>query len=274
MFSKKSKYIVSSPFAIWIVGFIVLPICFVLYYAFVNENGAFTFENIKNVFTNAYSLKSIWLTVKLSFCSTLLCFLLAYPLALFLNNLKTTKKELIVFFIILPMWMNFMLQIIAINVLLEDTGVLNLLLSKLGLPNFSILSTPQAIVIGMAYDYFPFMVLPIYNSISRIDKSLIEAAHDLGASKFAVLRKIIFPLSLPGIVSGITMVFVPSISDFAIAEMLGGSKILLIGNIVEMNFTKGFYNAGAAQALVLMAFVTVSMMLTGGSKDEEQGVMM
>lgn len=274
MFRGKGKYLVSGPFTIWIIGFILLPLCFVLYYAFVGADGSFTLENFRAAFTDSNNLKALWMTVRISVCSTLICFLLAYPLALFLNSLKTAKKGLIVFFIILPMWMNFMLQIIAINVLLEDNGVLNQILSLFGLPNLSLLSTPYAIAIGMVYDYFPFMVLPIYNAVSRIDHSVIEAAEDLGASRFTVLRKVIFPLSMPGIVSGITMVFVPSISDFAIAEMLGGSKVLLIGNIVEMNFTKGFYSTGAAQAAVLMVFVVVTMLLTGGSKNQEEGVML
>ena len=166
------------------------------------------------------------------------------------------------------MWMNFMLQMVAINVILEDNGIINMLLSSLGLPNMHIANTFGAILIGMVYDYFPFMLLPIYNTVSRIDKDLINASKDLGASSFMTFLKVTLPLSMPGVISGITMVFVPAISDFAIAEMLGGGKIMLIGNVVEMSFTKGQYFQGSGLALILMLFVVASSLIPGDDEAE------
>ena len=167
--------------------------------------------------------------------------------------------------------MNFMLQMVAINVILEDNGIINSLLSSLGLPKFHIANTFGAILIGMSYDYFPFMLLPIYNTISRIDIDYINASKDLGANGLKTFLKVTFPLSLPGVISGITMVFVPAISDFAIAEMLGGGKIMLIGNVVEMSFTKGHYYQGSGLALLLMVFVLLSSLIPTGENDTEGG---
>lgn len=260
MTSKKNVW-VSGPYIIWISGFIVLPILTIIFYAFTDAQRNFTFDNIVNAVTDSANIKALGLTLLLAFSATIICLLLAFPLALCLTNLKIKHKDMVIYLFILPIFMNFMLQMVAINVIIEDNGVINALLSALGLPRFSIANTFTAILIGMVYDYFPFMLLPIYNTISRIDGDYINASKDLGANNTQTFMKIIVPLSVPGIVSGVTMVFVPAISDFAIAEMLGGGKIMLIGNVVEMSFTKGHYYQGSGLAFLLMIFVFISSLI-------------
>ncbi len=259
---KNNRRWLAGPYLIWVVGFIILPLLTIIYFAFTNANGGFTFDNISSVFTNEYTLKALGLSLRIAAVSTLLCLILAYPLAICLNNLNLRSKSFVVWLFILPIWLNFMLQMVAIMILIEDNGVLNYILGLLGLPAARIMSTKAAIIIGMVYDYFPFMLLPIYNSISDIDRGLIDASMDLGANPFTTFRKVTLPLSLKGVLSGITMVFIPAISDFAIAEMLGGGKVLLIGNIVELDFTKGYYNAGSGLAMVLMLFVLITIGLS------------
>lgn len=179
-----------------------------------------------------------------------------------LKDSKLGKKGFMVFIFILPMWMNFLLRTMAWQVLLEKNGIINQVLDFIGLPHLDIINTPAAVVLGMVYDYLPFMILPIYNALVKIDKNVIEAAYDLGASGMQVLTKVIAPLSLPGIVSGITMVFVPSLTTFAVSNMLGGGKVNLIGNIIEQEFTTGSnWNLGAGLSLVMMIFIVISMAL-------------
>lgn len=266
--TNKRNIWLTGPYLVWIAGFIVLPLLVILFYAFTNAAGEFTFSNITAAVTDVTNIKAFGLTMLLGFLATAICLLLAYPLALCLTKLKIKQKSSVIFLFILPMWMNFMLQMVAINVILEDNGIINMLLSSLGLPNMHIANTFGAILIGMVYDYFPFMLLPIYNTVSRIDKDLINASKDLGASSFMTFLKVTLPLSMPGVISGITMVFVPAISDFAIAEMLGGGKIMLIGNVVEMSFTKGQYFQGSGLALILMLFVVASSLIPGNDEAE------
>lgn len=266
--TNKRNIWLTGPYLVWIAGFIVLPLLVILFYAFTNPAGNFTFSNITAAVTDVTNIKAFGLTMLLGFLATAICLLLAYPLALCLTKLKIKQKSSVIFLFILPMWMNFMLQMVAINVILEDNGIINMLLSALGLPNMHIANTFGAILIGMVYDYFPFMLLPIYNTVSRIDKDLINASKDLGASSFMTFLKVTLPLSMPGVISGITMVFVPAISDFAIAEMLGGGKIMLIGNVVEMSFTKGQYFQGSGLALILMLFVVASSLIPGDDEAE------
>lgn len=266
--NKKTLWL-SGPYLIWITGFILLPLLTIIFYAFTERGGNFTFSNIVSAVTDTANLKALGLTLLLAASATLIGLVLAYPLAICLSKLKLKKKNFIIFLFILPMWMNFMLQMVAINVILEDNGVINSFLNLLGLPNIHIANTYAAILIGMVYDYFPFMLLPIYNTVSSIDKDLLNASRDLGANPIRTFFKVSLPLSMPGIISGMTMVFIPAISDFAIAEMLGGGKIMLIGNVVEMSFTKGHYNAGSGLALLLMVFVVVSSLITGGNTEAE-----
>lgn len=268
MTNKKNLWL-SGPYLIWIAGFIILPLFTIVYYAFTEKRGGFTLENIVAALSDTANLKALGLTLLLAASATLIGLALAYPLAICLSKLKIKQKNFIIFLFILPMWMNFMLQMVAINVILEDNGLINSVLNMFGLKSVHIANTYTAILIGMVYDYFPFMLLPIYNTVSSIDKDLLNASRDLGANPVKTFFKVSLPLSMPGIISGATMVFIPAISDFAIAEMLGGGKIMLIGNVVEMNFTKGHYNTGSGLALLLMVFVVVSSLLTDSKKEDE-----
>lgn len=270
MTSKKNIWL-SSPYIIWIIGFILIPIFTIVYYAFTDNTKKFTFSNIIGAVTDTANLKALGITVLLATLATLICLFLAYPLAICLTKLNIKNKSFLIYLFILPIFMNFMLQMVAINVILEDNGIINSILQMIGLPKIHIANTFGAILIGMSYDYFPFMLLPIFNTISRIDTDYINASKDLGANGIKTFLKVTFPLSLPGVISGITMVFVPAISDFAIAEMLGGGKIMLIGNVVEMSFTKGHYYQGSGLALLLMIFVLLSSLIPTGDNDTEGG---
>jgi spermidine/putrescine transport system permease protein len=269
LLTNKKNLWLSGPYLIWIAGFIILPLFTIVYYAFTEKRGGFTLENIVAALSDTANLKALGLTLLLAASATLIGLALAYPLAICLSKLKIKQKNFIIFLFILPMWMNFMLQMVAINVILEDNGLINSVLNMLGLKSVHIANTYTAILIGMVYDYFPFMLLPIYNTVSSIDKDLLNASRDLGANPVKTFFKVSLPLSMPGIISGATMVFIPAISDFAIAEMLGGGKIMLIGNVVEMNFTKGHYNTGSGLALLLMVFVVISSLLTDSKKEDE-----
>ena len=193
--------------------------------------------------------------------STVICLLLAYPLAMILRKMGDSNS-VIVFLFVLPMWMNFLLRTIAWQSLLEKEGVINGILTALHLPTIDIINTPAAIVLGMVYNFLPFMILPLYNCLAKIDDNVVNAAHDLGANWLQTFVRVILPLSVPGIISGVTMVFVPALTTFVISDILGGSKILLIGNIIEQQFTVSYdWNAGAGLSIVLMIFVLLSMAL-------------
>lgn len=246
------KYLFSSPFIMFIICGTVIPMLVIAYYGLTSRNGDFTFSNIEAILSPNH-LEALGLSLLLSLSATLICLVLAFPLAVILKNSKLGKKGFMVFVFILPMWMNFVLRTMAWQVLLEKNGILGFL---------GIINTPAAVVLGMVYDYLPFMVLPIYNALIKIDNSIVEAAYDLGASGKTVLLKILFPLSIPGIVSGVTMVFVPSLTTFAISNMLGGGKVNLIGNIIEQEFTQASnWNLGSGLSLVMMIFIVISMAL-------------
>ena len=258
----KSKKLLSAPFLFWAALFIIVPLCMVFYYGLTDKTGAFTLENVIAMSSPEHS-KALWEAIKLSVLSTILCLILAYPLAMILTNMSKGQDSLIILIFILPMWMNFLLRTLAWQTLLEKNGVINGILSFLGLPTLSIINTPTAIVLGMVYNFLPFMVLPIYNVLVKIDKNLISAAHDLGANWVQTFLKIIFPLSVPGVISGITMVFVPALTTFVISRLLGGSKVLLIGNVIEQEFTQtGNWHLGSGLSIVLMLFIIVNMVLS------------
>lgn len=237
----------------------LIPACVIAYYGMTDRSGAFTLANLVAIASGEHA-KALGLSLLLAFASTVICLLLAFPLGLALKDSKLGKKGFMVFVFILPMWMNFLLRTMAWQVLLEKNGIINGMLASIGLPAFNIINTPAAVILGMVYDYLPFMILPIYNALIKIDNNLIEAAYDLGASKSLVFRKVIVPLSVPGIVSGVTMVFVPSLTTFAISNMLGGGKVNLIGNIIEQEFTASSnWNLGSGLSLVMMIFIVISM---------------
>ena len=268
--SNKLKKWLAAPYAVWAVGFIIIPLILILYYAFTGEEGGFTLSNFAYVATKE-NIKALGLALWLSLLSTVLCLVLAYPLAMILANRNVNQTSFIVLIFILPMWMNFLLRTLAWQTLLEKNGVINSILSFFHLPGISIINTPGAIILGMVYNFLPFMVLPIYNTLAKIDDNVINAARDLGADNYQTLTKILLPLSVPGIVSGVTMVFVPALTTFVISNLLGGSKILLIGNVIEQEFTKGSnWNLGAGLSIVLMIFILLSMtMIAKYDKDGE-----
>ena len=237
----------------------LIPACVIAYYGMTDRSGAFTLANLVAIASGEHA-KALGLSLLLAFASTVICLLLAFPLGLALKDSKLGKKGFMVFVFILPMWMNFLLRTMAWQVLLEKNGIINGMLAGIGLPALNIINTPAAVILGMVYDYLPFMILPIYNALIKIDNNVIEAAYDLGASKSLVFRKVIVPLSVPGIVSGVTMVFVPSLTTFAISNMLGGGKVNLIGNIIEQEFTASSnWNLGSGLSLVMMIFIVISM---------------
>jgi spermidine/putrescine transport system permease protein len=256
-----NKKLLSGPYTLWMIGFTIIPLALIVYYGLTDRSGAFTLANIIAITTAEHS-KALWLSLGLSFVSTLICLILAYPLAMVLRAKGVGQGSFIVFIFILPMWMNFLLRTLAWQTLLEKNGVINGILTTLHLPTQNLINTPGAIVLGMVYNFLPFMVLPIYNVLVKIDDNVINAAKDLGANFTQVLLRILLPLSVPGIVSGITMVFVPALTTFVISNLLGGSKILLIGNVIEQEFTKGSnWNLGSGLSLVLMFFILISMAL-------------
>lgn len=269
------KKLLGTPYFIWSALFILIPLGIVFYYGLTDEKGALTLKNIMAISSPGHA-KSLWIALCLSFVSTLICLLLAYPLAMILsgsghasptgsmsNKPRTDRKNIIVLIFILPMWMNFLLRTLAWQTLLEKTGVINGILSFLGLPSLRIINTSYAIVLGMVYNFLPFMVLPLYNALSKIDENVINAAKDLGANKIQTFFHVILPLSVPGIISGITMVFVPALTTFVISTLLGGSKVLLIGNVIEQEFTQASnWHLGSGLSIVLMIFILINMVVT------------
>ncbi|MBS5604057.1 ABC transporter permease [Clostridium sp. AF18-27] len=253
------KKLLSGPYLFWMVGFTLIPLALIFWYGITDKSGAFTLQNVLAI-ASADHASALWLSLGLSLVSTLICLLLAYPLAMILRGRGQAASGFIVFIFVLPMWMNFLLRTMAWQTLLEKNGVINGILTWLHLPKQSLINTPWAIILGMVYNFLPFMVLPIYNVLSKIDDNTINAAKDLGANSFQTLIFIWLPLSIPGIISGITMVFVPSLTTFVISDLLGGSKILLIGNVIEQEFTKGSnWHLGSGLSLVLMVFILISM---------------
>lgn len=256
-----SKKLLSGPYLLWMIGFTVIPLALIVFYGLTDRSGAFTLANVLSIGT-AEHRKALFLSLGLSLISTLVCLLLAYPLAMILRKRNIGKGSFVVFIFILPMWMNFLLRTLAWQTLLEKNGVINGILSSLHLPPQSLINTSGAIILGMVYNFLPFMVLPIYNVLCKIDDNTINAAQDLGANFFQTLFYIWLPLSVPGIISGVTMVFVPALTTFVISNLLGGSKILLIGNVIEQEFTKGSnWHLGSGLSLVLMIFILLSMAL-------------
>ena len=256
------KSLLSGPYLVWMTGFTIIPLLMILWYGLTGRDGAFTLENILSI-AEPDHMKALVLSLGLSLISTLLCLFLAYPLAMILRGRGNKAGSFIVFIFILPMWMNFLLRTLAWQTLLEKNGVINGILSFFHLPGISIINTPAAIVLGMVYNFLPFMVLPLYNVLVKIDKSVINAAYDLGANGVQTFVRIIFPLSLPGMFSGITMVFVPALTTFVISKILGGSKILLIGNVIEQEFTQtGNWNLGSGLSIVLMLFIIFNMVIS------------
>ncbi len=258
---------------IWSVGFTVIPLIVIVRYAFSDPAGNFTLSNILAIFDRING-RAFCISLLVAFICTLICILMAYPLVMAIRHLNLSSSAFTLIFLILPMWMNFILRILAWQMILADNGILNHFLSALGLPAISVANTWTAVVIGVVYDYFPYMMLPIYTAVSGIGDDVTEAAYDLGAGHFRVFLHVIFPLSLPGLWSGITMVFVPSMTSFAVADILGGGKTQLIGNIIEQEFMRSSeMNLGAGLSVSLMIFMLITLPFTnrGGNGKKEPG---
>lgn len=252
----------AAPFLIWAVLFIFCPVVAIAWYGLTDAQGAMTLANI-SLMTHWEYLKALELSIVLALISTVICLIVAYPLCLILTEKKRGKGSLLFLLFILPMWMNSLLTTMAWQTILEKNGILNQFLRLLSLPDVSLINTPAAIVIGMIYNFLPYMVLPLYVALSKINGNVIAAARDLGASSWQTFTKVILPLSLPGAISGITMVFIPSLTTFFISGLLGGNKILLIGNIVEQEFTMAYdWHLGSGLSLVLMVFIFINMAVT------------
>lgn len=257
----KNKWL-SAPYILWSAVFIIVPLGMILYYGLTDQTGSFTLDNITAI-ASAGHAKALRVSLLLSLVSTLVCFLLAYPLAMILAGVQVKRHNFIILVFILPMWMNFLLRTLAWQTLLEKNGVINHVLSFLHLPALRIINTPAAIILGMVYNFLPFMVLPLYNALSKIDTNVINAARDLGANHVYTFIRIILPLSIPGIISGITMVFIPALTTFLISKLLGGGKILLIGNIIEEEFTQASnWHLGSGLSIVLMMFIIFNMVVS------------
>ena len=270
MKAMNKRPLLSGPYIVWIAGFTVIPLLIIIKYAFTNQSGAFTLENILAMFEPVH-LKAMIFSVETAFLCTVICIIISYPLVLALRRLGLGGRSFTIFILILPMWINFILRLLALQMILSNNGFLNLFLSFLGLPEWNVANTRTAIMIGIVYDYLPYMVLAIFNSVDGIDSDIIEAARDLGANGFQVFLRIILPLSVPGLLSGIVMVFVPSMTSFVTANILGGGKEQLIGNVIEEEFMVTMnWNLGSGLSVILMVFVLISMTFTANNETNER----
>ena len=268
--TKKIAGFLGLPYYIWAAAFIIIPLLMVVWYGLTDKNGAFTLANVLAIWQPAHR-KALLLSFLLSLGSTLLCLLLAYPLCMFLVGMQKQANSFLVMLLIVPMWMNFLLRTYAWQSILERSGIINTALAYLGLPRLHLINNPGAIILGMVYDFLPFMVLPIYNALQKIDPNVINAARDLGANSAQTLLRVIFPLSVPGVISGITMVFVPALTTFVISSLLGGGKILLIGNVIEQEFTLAYdWNLGSGLSLVLLIFIVLNVIIGTLTEREEE----
>jgi len=272
----RTKYF-AYPYMVWIIIFIALPTFLVLLYSITTKesNGLttiqFTFENFRKFFQPIY-LDILWDSIYLAAVSTAICLLLGYPAAYIISNTHISRRNTLLFLCILPMWMNMLLRTYAWMTILGNNGILNNFFAFLGLPRFNMLYTRGATVMGMVYNFIPFMILPIYTALSKMDKGLLEAADDLGADKKTVFRKVILPLSMPGVISGVIMVFMPAVSTFIIPQLLGGNKSMMIGNLVEKLFIlNGDWNFGSAISIVMMLIILLSMSIMNKFDVDKEG---
>jgi spermidine/putrescine transport system permease protein len=252
------------PYLIWMVVFTLIPLVTIVFYAFTDKSGNFSFEPFMSAFFYGdVFVRSLWIAL----ISTFICVVLAYPMAYIMSRCKERTQSLLVMLVTVPMWMNFLLRIYAWVILLQNNGPIDTALSLLGI-NVNLMGNQGAVILGMVYEFLPFMILPIYTVMSKIDNRLIEAAQDLGSNGFQVFRRVVFPLSVPGIISGITMVFVPSASTFLVAQYLGGTNDIMIGDIIEKIFWTD-QNTGSAISLMLMVFILIFLVVMNIFGDEE-----
>ncbi len=270
MNKKSTTALLNSPYAVWAAIFIVVPLFIVVYYAFTDASGAFTFDNIKSLgdYTDIFIISILY-----SLIATLITIIIAYPFAYAMTKKSIASQKMQMMLVMLPMWMNLLIRTYSWLNILERNGLINNFLALLGIEPLKMIGTPGAVILGMVYNYLPYMILPIYTVLSKIDPTLLEAAEDLGCSAFEKMRRLIIPMSMPGVVSGIAMVFVPSVSTFYISQKLGDGKIMLIGDVIERQIQVSYnYNLGASISLVLMVMILISMTVMNRFSDADGGV--
>ena len=274
---KQSESRLATPYAIWSVLFIVIPLILIVFFSFtkqVDGRYMFTLDNFDKFFNVMY-FKVVRRSLVLAFISTVLCLIVGYPTAYIISKAKPSRRATLLLLCILPMWMNFLLRTYAWSAILGKNGFINTLLGMVGLGPINIIYTDAAVLLGMVYNFLPFMILPIHTILSKMDQDLINAAKDLGANNFQVFTKVIFPLSLPGVISGITMVFMPAVSTFVISKLLGGGQFYLIGNLIEQEFMSvGDWHFGSAISIFMMIIILISMAIMNkysSGNDKEGG---
>lgn len=262
--------LISSPYVVWSVLFIVAPLIFVVYYSFTNLSGDFTLDNISALSKYAPTfLRSIWFGI----VATVICLLIAFPLAYIISQKTEKVQRTLVMLVMLPMWMSFLIRTYSWMALLQDTGIINSFLAKLGIDPIHMINTSGAVILGMVYNFLPYMIMPIYSVMAKLDYSMVEAAQDLGGNRLTVIKRCIIPMSMPGVISGITMVFVPSVSTFYISQKLGGGSFDLIGDVIERQFQQSYnYNLGASLSLVLMVLILICMAVMNRFSGDEEGM--
>lgn len=262
--------LVASPYIVWSAIFIVVPLVIMFYFALTDQNGVFTLSNLSAIgqYKKAFGISILYAVI-----STAVTLLLAYPMAYFMTKLKVSSQRMLFMIVMIPMWMNFLIRTYSWITILANTSLINTFLKSIGLKPLKLINTPGAVILGMVYDFIPYMILPIYSVMSKLDKSLLEAAEDLGSNSFTKFKRVIFPLTKPGVISGITMVFVPSVSTFYISQKLGGNKTMLIGNTIEYFFNLGpaYYNVASAISLVLMVMILICLFIMNRFSDGEDG---
>ncbi|MBQ3550942.1 MAG: ABC transporter permease [Clostridia bacterium] len=274
--AKSGQVALNAPYLLWAVAFIVVPLIFVAYYAFTTADGGFTFQNIITFFTHKQYMTVFWRSMLYALWATLICLLIAYPFAYCMSKVNMSSQRMLMLLVMLPMLMNLIVRTYSWQQILERNGLINKLLESIGLEPVQFLGNAGVIIFGMVYNYLPFMILPIYSSISKVDKSLLEASNDLGCNAFGTVRRVILPMSLPGILSGITMVFVPCVSTFYISRQFSDGNIKMIGDVIEDKFYRSSvpdYNIGATISLVLMLIILISLAVVNkfSDGDDESG---
>jgi spermidine/putrescine transport system permease protein len=262
---------IASPYVVWSAIFIIVPMLMIAYYSFTDEAGNFTLENITKIVEYNY-LKIFGVSILYAFIATVITLLISYPLAYFMAKSKVSTQGTLMLLVMLPMWMNLLIRTYSLSNILERNGIINTLLESIGLDKVQLINTPGAVILGMIYNFIPYMILPIYSVLSKLDSRLLEASSDLGANGVTTLKRVIIPLSMPGVVSGITMVFVPSVSTFYISQKLGGIHNELIGDVIEQQFKlNSNYNLGASLSLVLMVMIIISLAFMNRFASEDDG---
>ena len=274
--AKSGQVALNAPYLLWAIAFIVVPLIFVAYYTFTTADGGFTLQNIITFFTHKQYMTVFWRSMLYALWATLICLVIAYPFAYCMSKVNMSSQRMLMLLVMLPMLMNLIVRTYSWQQILERNGLINNLLETIGLEPIQFLGNAGVIIFGMVYNYLPFMTLPIYSSISKVDKSLLEASNDLGCNAFGTVRRVILPMSLPGVLSGITMVFVPCVSTFYISRQFSDGNIKMIGDVIEDKFYRSSvpdYNIGATISLVLMLIILISLAVVNkfSDGDDESG---